>query len=130
MDICKILKESKTIAVLGISSNPIRTSRAIAQYLINADYKVVGVNPGTPKIDGIEVFASLKDIPFEIDIVDVFRRAEDIPEIIEDVLSIKPKVLWLQLGIRNDDAVAPCIQNEITVIQDKCIKIEHSMCSS
>ena len=129
MDLCKILKESKTIAVLGISSNSTRTSRAIADYLLNNDYKVVGVNPGKPRIDGMEVYANLKDIPFDIDIVDVFRKSEDIPQIIEDVISVKTKVLWLQLGIRNDDAVFPCVENEIAVVQDKCIKIEHSMCS-
>jgi hypothetical protein len=128
MEICEILDKSKTIAVLGISSNPNRTSREIADYLVRAGYSVIGVNPGKPKIDGIEVFASLKDIPFKIDIVNVFRKSEDIPQIIEDVLSIKPKVLWLQLGIRNDEAVLPCIENEIIVVQDKCIKIEHRMC--
>lgn len=128
MDICDILKKSKTIAVLGISSNPNRTSRMIAGYLINAGYTVVGVNPGNPKIEGIEVYAKLQDVPFQIDIVNVFRKSEDIPQIIPDVLAIKPKVLWLQLGIKNDDAVYPCIEEEITVIQDKCIKIEHSYC--
>jgi len=128
MDICKILKDSKTIAVVGISSNPTRTSRRIADYLIDAGYKVVGVNPGIPKIEGMDVYSNLTDIPFDIDIVNVFRRPEDIPQIIPDVLAVKPKVLWLQLGISNDEAVQPCIDNGITTIQDKCIKIEHSIC--
>jgi len=128
MDICKTLSDAKTIAVVGISSNPTRTSRMIADYLKYAGYKVVGVNPGNPKIERMDVYASLTDIPFEIDIVDVFRKAEDIPQIISDVLAIKPKVLWLQLGIRNDEAVKPCSESGITVIQDKCIKIEHNMC--
>ncbi len=128
MDICDILKKSKTIAVVGISSNPTRTSRMIASYLQLAGYNVVGVNPGKPKIDGIDVYAKLTDIPFKIDIVDVFRKPEDIPQIIPDVLASNPKVLWLQLGIWNDEAVQPCIEKGITTIQDKCIKIEHSMC--
>jgi len=97
MDISNILKYSKTIAVLGISSNPNRTSRMIAEYLDYAGYKVVGVNPGKPIIEGMEVFSKLEDIPFEIDIVNVFRKSEDIPQIIPSVLSVKPKVLWLQL---------------------------------
>jgi len=126
MDISNILKYSKTIAVLGISSNPNRTSRMIAEYLDYAGYKVVGVNPGKPIIEGMEVFSKLEDIPFEIDIVNVFRKSEDIPQIIPSVLSVKPKVLWLQLGIENDKAVQPCIDAGIKVIQDKCIKIEHS----
>lgn len=128
MDICKILADSKTIAVVGISSNPTRTSRMIANYLQIAGYNVVGVNPGKPKIDGIDVYAKLTDIPFEIDIVDVFRKPKDIPQIIPDVLASNPKVLWLQLGISNDEAVQPCIEKGITTIQDKCIKIEHSIC--
>lgn len=128
MDICKILEESKTIAVVGISSNPNRTSRMIADFLIRKGYNVVGVNPGKPKIEGIEVFANLKDIPFEIDIIDVFRKPEDIPQIIPDVLAVNPKVLWLQLGIRNDDAVEPVVEKGIKTVQDRCIKIEHGMC--
>ena len=128
MDICKILEESKTIAVVGISSNPNRTSRMIADFLIRKGYNVVGVNPGKPKIEGIEVFANLKDIPFEIDIIDVFRKPEDIPQIIPDVLAVNPKVLWLQLGIRNDDAVKPVVEKGIKTVQDRCIKIEHGMC--
>ncbi len=128
MNTCEILKGAKTIAVVGISSNPNRTSRMIADYLITTGYNVVGVNPGKPKIEGIEVYAKLTDIPFQIDIVDVFRKSEDIPQLIDDVLAISPKVLWLQLGIKNDEAVKPCIDKGIITIQDKCIKIEHSIC--
>ncbi len=128
LNICEILKISKTIAVVGISSNPTRTSRMIADFLKLEGYYVVGVNPGKPKIEGIDVYAKLTDIPFEIDIVDVFRKPEDIPQIIPDVLATNPKVLWLQLGIWNDEAVQPCIENGITTIQNKCIKIEHRMC--
>lgn len=128
MDICKVLKESKTIAVVGVSSNPTRTSRMIADYLDYAGYNVVGVNPGKPNIPGMDVYAKLTDIPFEIDIVNVFRKSEDIPEIIPDVLAVNPKVVWLQLGIRNDEAIQPCIEKGITTIQDKCIKVEHNYC--
>ena len=130
MDICSILKEAKTIAVLGFSRNPSRTSREIASYLDNYKYNVIGINPGIneEEIDGIKVFKSLQDVPGEIDIVDVFRKPETINEIIPDVLAVNPKVLWLQLGIRNDEAVKPAEEKGITVIQDKCIKIEHSSC--
>ena len=129
MNTCEILKKHKTIAVVGVSSNPTRTSRMIVDYLQYAGYNVVGVNPGKPKIAGLDVYANLTDIPFEIDIVNVFRKSEDIPQIIPDVLTVKPKVLWLQLGIRNDEAVQPCIDKGIETIQDRCIKIEHSICS-
>lgn len=128
MDICEILEKSKNIAVVGISSNPNRTSRIIADFLVRKGYKVVGVNPGKPKIDGMDVYANIRDIPFSIDIVNVFRKPEDIPQVIPDVLAVNPKVLWLQLGIRNDEAVEPVIKKGIETIQDRCIKIEHGMC--
>ena len=128
MNMCKILDESKTIAVIGISSNPNRISRIIADYLMHNGYSVVGVNPGKPKIDGMDVYANLRDIPFSIDIVNVFRKPEDIPQVIPDVLAVNPKVLWLQLGIRNDEAIEPVIKKGIETIQDRCIKIEHGMC--
>ena len=104
-DICKILNETKKIAVVGLSKNPLKTSRYIADFLIENGYEVVGVNPtASEDIGGIKTYKSIKDIPHEIDIVDVFRRSEDIPEIMDDVLEKNPKVLWLQLGIQNDEA--------------------------
>lgn len=125
---CEILKDSKNIAVVGISNKPGRDSGRIAQYLKEAGYNVVGVNPIVKDFPGIEVYPSLKDVPFKIDIVDVFRRSDAIPEIIPDVLSVKPKVLWLQLGIRNDEAVAPVVDAGIEAVQDKCILVEHRFC--
>ncbi|MCB0744245.1 MAG: CoA-binding protein [Ignavibacteriae bacterium] len=130
-NICDILKNSKTIAVVGISSNESRTSRRISDYLVQNGYDVVGVNPNKNfnDADGIKVYNSLKEIPHKIDIVDVFRKSVDIPDIIDDVNAINPSVLWLQLGIRNDAAVKSCADKGITVIQNKCIKIEHYNCS-
>lgn len=127
---CKILNNSKKIAVYGISHNANRTSREIAEYLIRNGYEVVGVNPAISKAGDIEVYPSLKDIPFEVDIVNVFRRSENIPELIDDVIGIKPKVLWLQLGIRNDEAVKPVAEAGIETIQDTCIAVLHSQCRS
>ncbi|MGE5456975.1 MAG: CoA-binding protein [Methanococcaceae archaeon] len=126
--ICEILKQSKNIAVIGLSDKPGRDSRKIARFLKNNGYNVVGVNPSVKQVDGITVYPSLKDVPFDIDIVDVFRRSELIDEIIPDVLSVKPKVLWLQLGIQNDEAVAPVIRSGIQTIQNKCILIEYNHC--
>ncbi|HEX2865970.1 MAG TPA: CoA-binding protein [Ignavibacteriales bacterium] len=125
---CDILKESKNIAVVGISNKPGRDSGRIAEYLKEAGYNVVGVNPLQKEFPGIKVYSSLKEVPFKIDIVDVFRRSEAIPEIIPDVLEVKPGVLWLQLGIRNDEAVSPVIDAGIETIQDKCILVEHRFC--
>jgi len=128
--ICQILKESKNIAVYGISDKPGRDSKKIALFLKDEGYNVVGVNPilQVSEVEGIPVYKSFKDVPFQIDIVDVFRRSESIPEIIPEVLEVKPKVLWLQLGIRNDEAVQPAIDAGIETIQDHCILIEHHNC--
>ncbi|OGU61798.1 MAG: hypothetical protein A2V66_12955 [Ignavibacteria bacterium RBG_13_36_8] len=126
--ICEILNSAKTIAVIGISQNPSKTSRAISDFLSSKGYKVVGVNPGFSIAGNILVYPRLVDIPFDIDIVDVFRRSEAISEIIPDVIEKNPKVLWLQLGIRNDEAVEPVIEKGISVIQDACMKILYQKC--
>lgn len=125
MDIQKILTEIKTIAVVGISDKPNRPSRDIAEFLVDKGYNVVGVHPILKEVDGILVYKNLKDIPYQIDLVDVFLNSERIHTIIPDVLDKKPKYLWLQLGIRNDEAVKPAIEKGIEVIQDRCIKIEY-----
>jgi predicted CoA-binding protein len=127
-NICKILKESKNIAVVGISNKLYRDSRKIAIFLKDAGYNVVGVNPLIKEVGNILVYNSLCDIPIQIDIINVFRRSETIPKLTRDILLIKPKVLWLQLGIRNDEAVKPVIDAGIEVIQDKCIMIEYINC--
>jgi len=125
---CEILKESKTIAVVGISNKPGRDSGKIALYLKEEGYNVVGVNPVIKDFPGIKVYPTLKEVPFNIDIVDVFRRSDAIPELIPDVMEVKPRVLWLQLGIRNDEAVAPALEAGIETVQDKCILVEHRFC--
>jgi hypothetical protein len=125
---CEILKESKTIAVVGISGKPGRDSGRIALFLKSKGYNVVGVNPIKKEFEGIKVYGSLKDIEFPIDIVDVFRNSASIPQLIPDVLDVNPKVLWLQLGIRNDEAVKPVADAGIEVIQDECIAIEYNFC--
>ena len=126
--LCTILEQAKTIAVVGISRNELRTSRQIADFLVEGGYKVAGVNPAKPDIKGIPVYESLNEIPFKVDIVDVFRRREFIPELIDDVIKIQPKVFWLQLGIRNDEAVKILFDHNITVVQDTCIAIQHNHC--
>lgn len=130
--ICKILSSTKTIAVVGFSREPYKTSREIADFLVRKNYTVVGVNPnfGNGNSNGIQVFKTLTEIPYDIDIVNVFRRSEDIPEIIDDVLAIKPKVLWLQEGIRNDNAVESVINAGIQTIQDRCIAVYYNLCKS
>jgi len=125
---CEILKEAKTIAVIGISNKPGRDSGRIALFLKYRGYNVMGVNPVQKDFEGIKIYQKLTDIEQDIDIVDVFRNSNSIPDLILDVLIKKPKVLWLQLGIKNDEAVKPAEEEGIQVIKDKCIAIEYNFC--
>lgn len=128
--ICRKLSEAKTIAVVGLSDNQDRTSRQIAEFLVAKGYEVVGVNPMIQKAGEIDVYPNLAAIPFDIDIIDVFRRSETIPDIIDDLLLKNPKTLWLQQGIRNDAAVKPIIEKGIYTIQDKCIAVYYNLCKA
>jgi uncharacterized protein len=125
---CEILKESKTIAVIGISNKPDRDSGRIALFLKSKGYTVYGVHPILTEFEGIKIYKKLADIPEEIDIVDVFLNSNSIDKIIPDVLEKNPKVLWLQLGIQNDEAVKPAVEKGIEVIQNHCIAIEYNLC--
>ena len=129
-NICALLKSAKTIAVVGLSDNPARTSFQITQFLKEKGYTVVSVNPSIKYSGEIEVFPNLTSIPFAVDIVDVFRRSETITDLIADVLVINPKALWLQQGIRNDEAVKPVIDKGIFTIQDKCIAVYYNLCKA
>ncbi len=124
------LRTAKTIAVLGFSNNPYKTSREIANFLRNKGYNVIGINPNIAEneIEGIKTYKSLLDYKGKIDIVNVFRRSEDIDEIIQDVIACNPKILWLQQGIRNDLAVKSVINKGIIVYQDMCIAVYCSLC--
>jgi predicted CoA-binding protein len=123
---CRILAENSSIAVVGYK--PGRISGDIAHLLVDKGYDVVGVNPVYEGETPIPLYKTLEEIPHRVDIVDVFRRAKYIHEIIPSVLKMRPNVLWLQLGIRNDEAVKPAGEAGITVIQDECIKIEYYNC--
>ncbi len=127
-EICEILKEAGSIAVVGFSSYHSKVSRTIADYLMNKGYKVVGINPNFSGQSDIPVYSTLSDVPFQIDIVDVFMKSELIMKIIPEVLKIKPKVLWLQLGIKNNSAAKAASEEGITVIQDQCIAVNHRNC--
>jgi len=129
-EICRIFNSAKSIAVVGLSDNPLRTSSQIAQFLVDKGFRVVGVNPLITGTGGIDVYPNLREVPFEIDIVDVFRRSETIPDLVDDILSVKPKTLWLQQGIRNDNAVKPVIEEGIYTIQDKCIAVYYNLCKA
>lgn len=117
----KILTEARTIAMVGASANPERESHGIMQRLQSVGYRVIPVNPREQEILGEKSYASLRDIPDAIDIVDVFRRAEETPPIADDAVAIGAKVLWLQAGISNEDTATRAEAGGLTVVMDHCI---------
>jgi predicted CoA-binding protein len=129
-----ILSTVKTIAMVGVSANTSRPSYFVFKYLLERGYRVIPVNPGLAGQDllGQRVFASLADIPEPVDMVDVFRAAQYLPGIVEQTLQMKPRpgVLWMQLGIRNEDAAQRAEANGIKVVMDRCPKIEYGRLSS
>ncbi|MEE9447828.1 MAG: CoA-binding protein [Arenicellales bacterium] len=128
-DIQTILRESKVIAIVGLSPKPERASHMVAAYLKKVGYTIIPVNPGHSQILDGTSYASLKEIPHKVDIVDVFRRAEHTPEIAQAAVDIGAKVLWLQLGISSEVSEKIALTNGLKVVMDKCIKIEHARLS-
>ena len=126
-DIKEILSKYKKIAMVGVSNDPQRASTIVMRYMQNYGFKVYPVNPKAKgkKILGEEVFEKITDIKDPVDIVDVFRPSKEIPAIAEDVVKIGAKVLWLQLGIRSEEAKKLMLSNNIDYIENKCTKMEY-----
>ena len=126
-DIKEILSKYKKIAMIGVSNDPKKASTIVMRYMQKYGFKVYPVNPKAKgqKILGEEVFGKITDIKDPVDIVDVFRPSKEIPAIAEDVIKIGAKVLWLQLGIRNEEAKKLMSSNNIHYIENKCTKMEY-----
>ena len=130
-DRIQVLQQYRHIAIVGISADPYRPSHFVAIYMQAEGYDIVPINPryAGQTLLGKRVYASLteaKEAGEEIEIVDVFRRAEDVSPIAEEAIAIGAKVLWLQLGIRNDDVCRRAQEAGLAFVQNKCIKIEHA----
>jgi predicted CoA-binding protein len=123
--ILDILKKCKTIAVVGLSSNPARASYAVTEYMQRAGYRIIPVNPNETEVLGERSYARLEDVPGEIEIVDVFRRAADVPPVVESALRVRAKVVWMQLGIENAEAAERARAAGLIVMEDACILVEH-----
>jgi predicted CoA-binding protein len=117
----QLLSDATTIAIVGASSNPDKESYGIMQKLQRSGYRVIPVNPRETEILGERSYPSLIDVPERIDIVDVFRRAEDTPGIADEAVTIGAKALWLQTGIVSEDAAARAKAGGLTVVMDRCI---------
>jgi len=121
----RILREYKTIAVVGLSAKWNRPSHFAAKYMKEHGYKIIPVNPGYDEILGEKCYPSLLDIPEPVDIVDIFRRSEDVPPIVEDAINIGAKVVWMQLTVINEEAATRAREAGLEVVMNRCVKIEH-----
>jgi len=122
-----ILRGAKSIAIVGASPNSARSSYFVGTYLLqSSDYRVYFVNPNAHEILGHKAYASLADLPEVPDIVDVFRKASDIPSVIDEVIAVGAKTVWVQLGIWNQEAAEYGESKGLTVVMDRCLKVEHA----
>jgi predicted CoA-binding protein len=127
MERLQYMQDAKNVAIVGASDNPARASYFVATYLLSAShFKLFFVNPRLDEILGQKVYKSLADIEEPIDIVDVFRKASDIPGVLDEAIAIKAKTFWMQLGISDDASAARGVAAGLNVVQDKCLKIEHA----
>lgn len=128
-EIKAIFEDTKTIAIVGLSPNSEKASYRVAEYLKNAGFKIVPIYPKEDEILGEKVYRSLSEVPFEIDMVDIFRKPDAIAKVVDEVLEIKEKnkikSVWFQLGLANNEAAEKAINAGLKVVQNKCTKIEH-----
>lgn len=125
-EIKEILLNSRTIAVVGISSNPEKASYRVAEYLKNNGYEVIPVNPNYEEVLGLKCYPDLKSIPVHIDIVDIFRQPDAIPPIVDDSIEIGASTVWMQLGLCKNESAEKAKAAGLNVVMNKCIKIEHA----
>ncbi|MCZ0755143.1 CoA-binding protein [Anoxybacillus sp. J5B_2022] len=126
-EIAEILQKAKRIAVVGLSNNPDRTSYMVAKAMKDAGYNIIPVNPTIEEWEGIPAVKSLKDIEGHIDIVNVFRRSEYLPEVAREFVQIDADVFWAQLGVVDEDVYEFLKEKGYTVVMDRCIKVEHAL---
>ncbi|MGD8368279.1 MAG: CoA-binding protein [Desulfobacterales bacterium] len=122
----EILLSSRTVAVVGLSPNPERDSHRVGRYMLENGYDVIPVRPARKEILGRPAYRTLADVPVPVDIVDVFRRSDQIPAVAEEALALRPRVFWMQLGIENHDAALQLTAAGIDVVMNRCIKVEHA----
>ncbi|MDN7226755.1 CoA-binding protein [Planococcus sp. N064] len=126
-EIKKILDTAKTIAVVGLSPNPNRTSYMVSEAMQKAGYRIIPVNPVADEVLGEKSYATLADIPHPVDIVNVFRRSEFLPELAKEFVGIDCPVFWTQLNVVDEDVFNKLADAGYTVIMDRCIKVEHAI---
>lgn len=125
-EIKEIIKNCRTIAVVGLSPKANRPSNMVAKYMQEAGFRIIPVNPGQTEILGEACYASLLDIKEPVDLVDIFRRPEDVVPVVEDAVKIRAKAVWMQQGIVNEEAARLARDNGLLVVMDRCLKVDHA----
>jgi len=125
-----ILKEGHTVAVVGLSPKPDRPSYAVAQYLQSQGYRIVPINPNAQEILGEKAYPALLSVPEKVDIVDIFRRPDEVPPVVDEAIGIGAKVVWMQEGIVHDGAARRAREAGLKVVMNRCMKKEHQRLQS
>jgi len=125
-EIRRLLETARRIAVVGLSPKPWRDSNGIARFLMECGYEIVPVYPREEALLGQKVYRRIQDIPGGVDLVDVFRRGEALPEVVEDALAARAPAVWFQLGCVSEPAAERAVQGGMTVVMDRCIRVEHN----
>jgi predicted CoA-binding protein len=126
-EIAELLRNAKTVAIVGASDNPERPVYGVSEWLLdNSHFDLYFVNPRLQTLFGHEVYPSIADIPEWVDIVDVFRNVADVPTVLDESIAVKAKSMWLQLGLRDDVSANRAVKNGLQVVQNRCIKIDYN----
>lgn len=125
-DIGALLRQARTIAIVGLSPKESRPSNMVGRYLLDAGYTLFPVNPGQTEILGLKCYPDLASIAQHIDIVDIFRRSEDVMPIVEEAVRVGAGAIWMQLGVVNQEAAEYARRHGLPTIMDRCIKVDHS----
>ncbi len=125
-EIRQILRDYKVVAMVGLSPKPERPSYQVAQYLKEHGYRIVPVNPGQKEILGETCYRTLTDIPFPVEVVDIFRNVEAIPGIVDEAIAVGAKVVWMQLGLAEPVSAQKAREAGLQVVMDRCMKMEHA----
>ena len=123
--ILELLRKYKSIAVVGLSSNPMRPSFGVTEYMQEAGYRIIPVNPNETEVLGEKSYARLEDVLEKIEIVNVFRRAAEVPAVVESAIRVGAKVVWMQSGVENEAAAEKALAAGLVVVEDACILVEH-----
>ncbi|MBI4794783.1 MAG: CoA-binding protein [Deltaproteobacteria bacterium] len=124
--IAEIIKNYRVVAVVGLSTDPGRPSYRVAEYLQQHGFRIIPVNPGCQEILGEKCYPSLRDIPFPIEVVDIFRKVEAIPAIVEEAIQVGAKAVWMQLDLVEPESAQKARDAGLQVVMDRCLKVEHA----